>query len=171
LALHNKVLVSGGTKNANKTFALTNSTTFVAGTDDLYFLNQTGLKLVVNEYFSPEEYKVGDTIIFKNIAYATNTNGKLQQFLERTKGHVIIALEDTATSPVLNQTFFNAIVVGLDYSIVETTGSISIDTFGLTDSIIPTFTAGTILNLNNQHLIKMSIETEHYNEDFKTRLL
>jgi hypothetical protein len=171
LALHNKVLVSGGTKNANKTFALTNSTTFVTGTDDLYFLNQTGLKLVVNEYFSPEEYKVGDTIILKNIAYATNTNGKLQQFLERAKGHVIIALEDTATSPVLNQTFFNAIVVGLDYSIVEATGAINIDTFDLTDSIIPTFTAGTILNLNNQHLIKMSIETEHYNEDFKTRLL
>jgi hypothetical protein len=171
LALHDKVLVSGGTKNANKTFTLKNSTPFVTGTDNLYFLNQTGLKLVVNEYFSPEEYKVGDTIIFKNITYATNNNGKLKHFLERTNGHVIIDLEDTATSPVLNQTFFNAIVIGLEYGLTESTGDISIDTFGLTDSIMPTFTTGTILNLNNQHIIKMSIETEHYNEDFKTRLL
>ena len=171
LELRNKTLITSGATHNDNTFVLTNTTAFTSGTDQLQFIEQMGLKIITNEYFSPEEYKVGDVIIFNNCVFSANTNDKLKLFLERREGHVIIAIEDNATTPLTNQTFFNAIIIGVKYNINDTTGNIVNDSFGITNAAIPLFSGGSLLNLNNQHLIKMSIETEHYREEFNSQLL
>ena len=126
-------------------------------------------KLVMKNYFSPEEYKVGDTILIRNVSITDNTiNSGFKQFLEKQSGHIIIALEDSNNGS--NKTFVNTIIIGCKTTIDHSTGSISLDTFGnisLAENIID----GTLINLNNQHLIKLSIETEHYEDNFKSKLL
>ena len=109
------------------------------------------------EYFSPEEYKLGDIIIFKNIELNTsNTINKLSflNFINRD-GHTIIGHAGTVGSHGL----YNRIQIPLDYTINKQTGTTSSDTFDCVNDEQHNVSSGYIINKSLQVSIYLSINT------------
>ena len=127
-----------------------NKSTDLKGTTDIIFESRK-IEIECNEYFSSEEYKKGDTIIFKNIK---NLPSDLTAFLERKKGHTIVSLGRTNE----NTTLYNIIEILTDINIDLKTGEEIIINFGLGNTGIDT--TGNLINRDNQHLITVDIETE-----------
>jgi hypothetical protein len=124
----------------------------------------TNLKLVITEYFSPEEYKIGDTIIIKDTLlndHATVSIGNLQRFINRPEGHSIIGLSGINT----NTHLYNTITIPFEYSINKTSGASSKVDYNITSSIILTPSrAGTLINTSIQNIIFLKIGL-HRNEN------
>jgi len=123
----------------------------------------TNLKLVTSEYFSPEEYKIGDTIIIKNMVLdtdATVNTGNLQRFINRPEGHSIVGLAGVNSDTKL----YNTINIPFEYSINKTTGAGSKVDYSITSSITLTpSTSGTLINTSIQNIIFLKIGM-HRNE-------
>jgi hypothetical protein len=118
------------------------------------FLSLTSVKihsdgyiiLTISNYFSPEEYSIGDTIIIRTAKISTSGFGALENFLNRVEGHNIFQLGGA------NNEMYNEIHIASKYSVNLSTGAISKNTYGLTVSATP-FSTGTALSLNNQNSI------------------
>jgi len=110
--------------------------------------NVTGKAIGINTktYFSPEEYRIGTKILInnvqmKNLDYYDNNNldtGALENFLNRSKGHLILGLKESGVSTNTSTTnMFNQIQIPLEYILDKTTGKSTIkEDFKLKKNVI-----------------------------------
>ena len=148
---------------------------------DYIALDSNKLVIRTNEYFSPEEYKVGDHISLSNLVVDTpNTaidNNGLVQFLESSSNtHPILALGEKTTvneNPGSQNTsnLFNVIYTAIDYSFNNTTGIITGNDYNIAGNIVR-LSSGNLINNNLQNSIFMNIECKRTTNDFlKTRMI
>ena len=114
------------------------------------------LEIKTKEFFSSDEYRLGDRIYFKNVV-VNNTN--LKVFLERQEGHTIISLYaiDSSNKIITNPNYYNVIEILPKFS--KNDGiTFSEDYFGLQGSGNEiSQTSGKLLNLDNQIMINLNI--------------
>ena len=112
------------------------------------------LEIKTKEFFSSDEYRLGDRIYFKNVEV---TNNSLRLFLERNQGHTIISLYaiDSSNNIITKPNYYNVIEILPKFSKSDD-NTFSVDYFGLQDAeIVPT--SGKLLNLDNQVVINLDI--------------
>ena len=122
-------------------------------TSDIIFESRK-IEIICNEYFSSEEYCIGDTLKLFNLIINDNIN--LRKFLE-FEDHTIIGLRREN----INSSLYNIIEISPKTTIDIYSGNQSHDFFGLdvmenNESIYKNI-SGTILNVNNQSIINMII--------------
>lgn len=140
-------------KTASNTFTMNNNS-LQSGSSTTMTLESRKLEIKVNEYFSNEEYRIGDRILFKNIGIGTNI--ELKNFLERNEGHTIISLYNINSSNVIstNPDYYNVIEILPKLNNIN--GNLTYNYFNTKDTNI-NFTSGNIINLDNQILINLDI--------------
>lgn len=152
--------VSEGTVNINKIYRYIQSSNIV-------FREENAIKLKSTRFFSPEEYKIGNTINISSLTSSTNVNSELNRYLLRKENHYIVDLFDDSNS---SNTMFNTIVIGLSNNLNNNDGTYNHDNFLMANNV-STFSKGLIINEDNQHLIQIIIEYNRYIEEFKSKLL
>ena len=123
--------------------------------------NSNKIKVTMSEYFSPEEYRVGDIIIFRNVIVSTTgtiSTTQFQNFINREEGHIIIG-HDTINS---DTKLYKDIYIGFPYTITKSAGSASKDDFGMAGTTY-SVSSGTLINHSIQNTICMKITNERYN--------
>ena len=160
LNINDVFIVSEGSTNINKIFRYIQSSNIV-------FREENAIKLKTTRFFSPEEYKIGNTIKLSSLVSNTNENRELNKYLLRQENHYIIDLFDDSNS---SNTMFNSIVIGLHSNLNNNDGTYSHDSFSMANNV-STFTKGIIISDDNQHLIQVNIEYNRYIEKFKSKLL
>ena len=139
-------------KKDSSNYTLNKTTKGTGGNVSLIFESRK-IEIECNEYFSSEEYRIGDTLIFKNI---NNVNSNLISFLKREGGHVIVGLRKTNSSSSL----YNIVEILPEIEIDLTTGEEILNYYGLTDTITALELSGRAINKDNQHLIGINIKSE-----------
>ena len=139
-------------KKDSSNYTLNKTTKGNGGNVSLIFESRK-IEIECNEYFSSEEYRIGDTLIFKNI---NNVNSNLISFLKREGGHVIVGLRKTNSSSSL----YNIVEILPEIEIDLTTGEEILNYYGLTDTITALELSGRAINKDNQHLIGINIKSE-----------
>lgn len=141
-------------KTATNTFTM-NTKSLQSGSSTTMTLESRKLEIKVDEYFSNEEYRIGDRILFKNIGIGTNI--ELKNFLERNEGHTIISLYNINSSNVIstNPDYYNVIEILPKLNNIN--GTLTHNYFNTKDTNI-NFTSGNIINLDNQILINLEIK-------------
>ena len=122
-------------------------------------LESRKIELKMNEFFSSDEYRIGDRILIKSISSTTLTSESID-FLQRQEGHAIVSMYNTSDSSATNNTVYNVIEILPDFKINSNDGTITNNYFGLEDTTQIIVTDGKILNLDNQHIINMKIITK-----------
>ena len=122
-------------------------------TSDLIFESRK-IEIICNQYFSSEEYCIGDTLQLSNIIVNDNIN--LRKFCEFDE-HTIIGLRKEN----INSSLYNIIEISPKTTIDIYSGNQTHDYFGLNNMInnesIYTDISGTIMNKNNQTIMNMII--------------
>ena len=139
-------------KKDSSNYTLNKTTKGNGGNVSLIFESRK-IEIECNEYFSSEEYRIGDTLIFKNI---NNVNSNLISFLKREGGHVIVGLRKTNSSSSL----YNIVEILPEIEIDLTTGEEILNYYGLNDTITSLELSGRAINKDNQHLIGINIKSE-----------
>lgn len=119
------------------------------------------IRITMSKYFSPEEYSLGDRLIFTNFRL-TGTLGRssdLETFINRSTGHRIVAHSDNITDTKLYKSIDIAFdyIMKLDASISEAANTFSVDDYGLTGSLD---TSGTLINASQQMFLSLEITTQ-----------
>lgn len=117
------------------------------------------IELKMNEFFSSDEYRIGDRILIKTIS-STNLTSESIDFLQRQEGHAIVSMYNTNAPSATNNTVYNVIEILPDFKINSNDGTITNNYFGLESTTAIEVTDGKILNLDNQHMINMKIITK-----------
>lgn len=127
--------------------------------------NGDELRIRTNEYFSPEEYRLGNNLSFSDLVISStntgvNKTGLINFLTSAKKTHPIIGFTELgASNPVATSTkLFNTLVIGLEYSLNKTTGVITGNDFNIASETI-TFSSGTVVNSNIQVNFFLDIET------------
>lgn len=128
-------------------------------------LDTDKLRIKTNEYFSPEEYRIGNNLVFSNIEItsapgAEDRTGLVNFLTSKNRTHPIIGYTELdADTPVSTTTkLFNTLIIGLDYSLNKTTGVISTNNFNIVGSL--PCNNSTLINSNLQTSIFVDIETQ-----------
>ena len=122
---------------------------------DTYFESRK-IEITSCEYFSSEEYKIGDTLVFKKLASKTGTlsiipDKELITFLERVEGHTIVGLRKESG------TLYNIIEILPQISIDLLSGVETAHFFGLEGTTFYNMT-GNIINRDNQNVVSINIK-------------
>ena len=127
------------------------------------------LRIEFTEYFSAEEYSLGDTIKISNLNESGSSEyfSSLENFLTIEKqDHIIVGhYGDSENTPISKTKLFNSIYIPLKFSFNKdsTTSSaniFSIQNFGIPDNTtIPVTTSNKVINLNNQILLTLKSKT------------
>ena len=133
------------------------------------YLTLTGIKNMSNlleismsEYFSPEEFSLGDRLIIKN-ATLTSTHSRkydIETFINRSEGHLII----NHSNKITDTKMFKSLSIPFDFnlllsnSISNKTNTYNFEDFGLTNSTV--YISGTAINLSQQICIGLQITTQ-----------
>jgi len=118
------------------------------------------IDVYISEYFSPDEYMVGNTIIFKNVVLNTTNiiiENEFHNFINRTSGHTIVDLDDTDST---SSGLFNIIQIPLEYSINKNTGESGSNIFSSVNSEQHDVSSGTLLNRDMQHVLFIKVNTK-----------
>jgi hypothetical protein len=124
---------------------------------DTYFESRK-IEITSSEYFSSEEYKIGDTLVFKKLASKTESlsiipDNELITFLERGGGHTIVGLRKGSGTGTLYNIIEILPLISIDLlSGVETTNF-----FGLEGTTFYNM-SGTIINRDNQNVVSINIK-------------
>jgi hypothetical protein len=138
------------------------------------------LTINTNTYFSPEEYKVGDKIIFRDMKFSktafydiNNLDSKeLEVFLTRKDGHIIINLSESNNSTTTSRSnMFNQIQISFPYTLETSTGNSTITSdFNVLENIegkigsVNTTTSVTLTNTNSANYSTIiSNVSDYYN--------
>ena len=128
-------------------------------------LDSTDLRIKTNEYFSPEEYRIGNNLIFSDIEITSapgdeDRAGLINFLTSKDRTHPIMGYTELdASAPVATSTkLFNTLIIGLDYTLNKTTGAITANDFNITGSL-PCLNS-TIINSNLQTSVFVDIETQ-----------
>jgi hypothetical protein len=122
-------------------------------------LESRKIELKMNEFFSSDEYRIGDRILIKTII-STNLTSESIDFLQRQEGHTIVSMYNSDVPSATNNTVYNVIEILPDFKINTNDGTIINNYFGLEGTTEKIITGGKILNLDNQHIINMKIITK-----------
>ena len=120
------------------------------------------LNISFNEYFSPEEYSLGDRIILKNVYVTGSLQRKIdiETYLNDSNGLLILSHEDNLASTKmyksLSVSFKNYLLKESSISSAENT--YIEDNFGLGNSLITC--SGTLINSSQQILLGLEITSE-----------
>jgi hypothetical protein len=119
------------------------------------------IKITMSKYFSPEEYSLGDRLIFTNFRL-TGTLGRssdLETFINRSIGHRIVAHSDNIADTKLYKSIDIAFdyIMKLDASISAAENTFSVDDYGLTGSLD---CGGTLINGSQQMFLSLEITTQ-----------
>lgn len=120
------------------------------------------LKITFSEYFSPEEYSLGDRVILKNVSITGSLQRKsdLETYLNDSSGLLILAhannLVDTKMYKSLSVSFKSDLLKSA--SISSSSDTYIEDDFGLGNSQITC--GGTLINSSQQILIGLEITTQ-----------
>ena len=123
-----------------------------------FSLESRKIELRMNEYFSSEEYRLGDRIYFKNIIL-NNTNEELKRFLGKEEGHTIISMYaiDLNNNILTTVDYYNVIEILPKFEKNDGLNT-NIDYFGLNDlDGTVEDVDGKMINLDNQVVINFSI--------------
>lgn len=139
--------------------------------------NGDELRIRTNEYFSPEEYRIGNNLLFSGLTATSVPAGvnsvSLINFLtNEKKTHPIIGYTELGTFSVASSTkLFNTLVIGLEYSLNKTTGAITGNDFNISSETV-SFSSGTIINSNIQTSLFIEIETHKtFNKSLNPRMI
>ena len=118
-------------------------------------------EITFSEYFSPEEYSLGDRIIFKNLSITGSLQRKsdLETYLNDDNGLLILSHTNNLASTKMYKSLCVSIKHNLlkDSSISSVANTYIEDDFGLSGSITCN---GTIINASQQILIGLEITSE-----------
>jgi hypothetical protein len=120
------------------------------------------LNISFSEYFSPEEYSLGDRIILKNVSVTGSLQRKidLETYLNDSNGLLILShgdnLGSTKMYKSLSVSFKNDLLK--ESSISSAANTYIEDTFGLGNSSITC--SGTLINSSQQILLGLEISSE-----------
>jgi len=128
-------------------------------------IDSNDLRIKTNEYFSPEEYRIGNNIIFSDIEITSAPGGEdragLINFLtSKERTHPIMGYTELdATAPVATSTkLFNTLIIGLEYTLNRETGAITSNNFNIMGSL--PCRNSSIINSNLQTSIFIDVETQ-----------
>lgn len=114
------------------------------------------LHITFTKHFTPDEYHLGDNIIFKDVSLSGSFE-RCENFLNRSSGHTIIGHSDNIAGTKL----YKSIIVALDFTLdlSTTTRTIVKDNFGLnTDTQVSS--TGTLINSSLQCIFAIKVKTE-----------
>lgn len=151
--------IENGTTNKTKVFRRISST---------IFRRENCLKIKMNQFFSSEEYKIGDTILLSSLEFGSNDNERLSKFLKRESGHTIINLFDDTNN---SSTMVNTIVIMVESNVNNINGVVDYEDFSIGIGNKPTFNSLKIINESLQFCIQMNITFERYLEKINSNLL
>ena len=146
----------------NNTYILTKSSTaytlnrsLSSSIEDNTFFESRKIEIICKTYFSSEEYKIGDTLILRNLD-SINVGKDLTTFLERPLGHTIVSLRRQEE----NTTLYNIIEILPQIVIDKSSGLETIHFFGLETDVDDSFKtmSGNIMNRDNQNFISINIK-------------
>ncbi len=119
------------------------------------------IRITMTEYFSPEEYSLGDRMIFSgfNITGSLGRSSDLETFLNRDTGHRIVAHSNNITDTKLYKSIDIAFdyTMKLDASITSVGDTYVVDDYGLSGSIN---CGGTLINASQQLFFSFEVTTE-----------
>ncbi len=117
--------------------------------------NGDELRIRTNEYFSPEEYRIGNNISLSELTNSSSHTGVNQTALinyltSKIRTHPIIGFTELGATTSISTTtkLFNTLVIGLEYSLNKTE-PINGNDFNISSETI-TFSSGNIINTNIQ---------------------
>lgn len=119
-------------------------------TDKTFDINTT-------KYFSPEEYSIGDTLIFKSVVLNTSNpidKHSFHNFINRKSGHTIIGFNNNTVG---NHGLYKTIQIPIEYNINLNNGTTEEVNFNCNDGEIHDVSSGDILNQQMQHVLFMNI--------------
>ena len=139
-------------------------------------------KILLNftEYFSSDEFKLGDIIQIKNLNISDSVSWKkesLISYLNKQEGHPIIQhySETALGTPLSNTKLFSGLFIPLPFeynnntiTATDSTQIIKLNKFdvdifsGFPTSFFTTNTSNTLINLNNQFLATFKITCRTY---------
>jgi hypothetical protein len=124
------------------------------GTDDI-------IKITMASYFSPEEYSLGDRIVFNQfiITGTLARQNDLETFINRTDGHRIVKHDGVISNTKLYKVIYIPFKYDmvLDTSISSASDSYNLDDYGLSGSITCN---GTLINSSQQLFMSLEVTTE-----------
>ena len=121
------------------------------------------VQITFTEYFSPEEYSLGDRIIIKSINITGSMQRKydLETYINNEEGHLILSHSNNIVSTKmyksLSISFKNDLLK--DSNILAAANTYIEDDFGLSNTIETTST-GTLINSSQQILLGLEIKSE-----------
>ena len=121
------------------------------------------VQITFTEYFSPEEYSLGDRIIVKSINITGSMQRKydLETYINNEEGHLILSHSNNIVSTKmyksLSISFKNDLLK--DSNILAAANTYIEDDFGLSNTIETTST-GTLINSSQQILLGLEIKSE-----------
>jgi hypothetical protein len=127
--------------------------------------NSNLIKITMASYFSPEEYSLGDRIIFKTFSVTGSLDRKndLETFINRSTGHRIIKHDEAVSDTKMYKSLFIPFHYDmiLDVSKVTDTSdaatTYNVDDYGLSSNIT---CGGTLINSSQQIFFSLEITTE-----------
>ena len=127
------------------------------------------LRIEFTEFFSAEEYSLGDTIKISNLVESGSSEffSSLENFLTTEKNdHIIVGhYGDSENTPISKTKLFNSIYIPLKFTFNKdsTTASgniFNIQNFGIpNDTSITITSSNKVVNLNNQILVTLKSKT------------
>ena len=128
-------------------------------------IDSTDLRIKTNEYFSPEEYRIGNNLIFSDIEITSapgneDRSGLINFLTSKNRTHPIMGYAELEVdTPVATSTkLFNTLIIGLDYTLNRETGAITSNNFNITGSL--SCNNSSVINSNLQTSVFVDIETQ-----------
>jgi hypothetical protein len=128
-------------------------------------IDSTDLRIKTNEYFSPEEYRIGNNLIFSDIEITSapgneDRSGLINFLTSKNRTHPIMGYAELEVdTPVATSTkLFNILIIGLDYTLNKETGAITSNNFNITVSL--PCNNSSVINSNLQTSVFVDIETQ-----------
>ena len=130
---------NGGSNFLESDFITITDPGSTSNTATFFVKEVTGTILSINTktYFSSEEYKVGNKILFNNVTFTRSSYfdknildySALEKKINRSSGHIIIGLDESlAGTNTSRSKMYNQIQIALEYNLDKTTGNSSIKT-------------------------------------------
>ena len=138
---------------------LTNNNSLAQDASKDLTLESRRLELRMNEYFSSDEYRLGDRIYLKNINLSVY-NDELKIFLERDEGHTIISMYsiDSNDNILISPEYYNVIEI-LPKFYKNDGYSTETEYFNLNtlNGSVKDISDGKLINLDNQAIVNFTI--------------
>ena len=132
------------------------------------FRRDETLKIKSSEFFSSEEYKIGDTLRVKKLSVNGISDNNLNTYLLNENGHSIVDVFDSTGN---SNSMYDTLVIPLKTTVKFSTGTIEYYTNFVTHTFNYNPNDSYLINNDLQHLIDFKIVNEKYIQKFKSNLI